>query len=267
MISYHLFVRFTQTMWYNLAMKSWKECRSCKIVKPLVEFSKKADTADGYRSRCKICDAEWYCSWKAANPGKAREAWRRASNRYQDRGLDLWKKYGLTYDDYLKLGDAQAWTCLICGKKTHDLVVDHCHNSGYVRALLCASCNGGIGLLGDDPERLVAAAEYLRAVKLTGFRAGTGTRELNKRSPRRSGRKLCCDCGKACSEKALRCRACHAIHMYSSRKTKLAWPPVEELIRLVETTSYLSVGRMLGVTDNAVRKHIATELRYQSRVA
>jgi hypothetical protein len=41
------------------------------------------------------------------------------------------------------------------------LAVDHSHETGAFRGLLCHSCNRAIGLLGDDPARLRAAAEYL----------------------------------------------------------------------------------------------------------
>jgi hypothetical protein len=248
-------------------MQHEKLCQGCGLTKPQNEFYRNAGSADGYRSRCKQCDAKRFQAWKAANPEKARDAWRRASNRYRDRGLDRWKKYGLTQDDFLGLGEAQDWTCLVCGTQTQDLVVDHCHESGYVRSLLCANCNAGIGMLGEDPERLEAAAEYLRNVKLTSFRAGARWRERSQRGSRRANTRLCGDCGKPCSRNSLRCRQCHAIHMYSSRKTKLAWPPLDELLRLVKETSYLAAGRKLGVTDNAVRKHIATELRYQAGVS
>jgi Recombination endonuclease VII len=150
-----------------------------------------------------ICDSIRYRKCKAANPEKAHEAWRRASNRYSDRGYERWRKYGLTHEAFLRLGDAQQWTCLICRKQIRDLVVDHCHGTGYVRALLCSSCNAGIGLLGDDIERILSAAEYLRTVQLTEFRAGDGERARGERSSRRGAQKLRDDCGRPCSRNSV----------------------------------------------------------------
>lgn len=57
---------------------------------------------------------------------------------------------------------AQDGVCAIC-KQTPEgqWNIDHCHDTGAVRGLLCSPCNIGIGQLGDDPERVRAALEYL----------------------------------------------------------------------------------------------------------
>jgi hypothetical protein len=71
--------------------------------------------------------------------------------------------YGLTQDE-LGLLLAQHDVCAICGagewgKKGPQ--VDHCHETGRVRGVLCVNCNNGLGRFDDDPIRLRAAAEYL----------------------------------------------------------------------------------------------------------
>ncbi|MEV7073553.1 endonuclease VII domain-containing protein [Streptomyces sp. NPDC093990] len=50
--------------------------------------------------------------------------------------------------------------CAICST-VPAVHVDHCHKTGRVRGVLCFNCNSGLGLLGDDPEALNRAADYL----------------------------------------------------------------------------------------------------------
>jgi Recombination endonuclease VII len=40
--------------------------------------------------------------------------------------------------------------------------IDHCHRTGSVRGLLCASCNSALGMVKDDPTILAALIEYLK---------------------------------------------------------------------------------------------------------
>lgn len=81
--------------------------------------------------------------------------------------------YGISLERFKEMRDSQNGVCAICGKPetmkfrgvVASLSIDHCHKSGSVRGLLCSSCNRGIGILGDSPERLRAAADYIeRAV-------------------------------------------------------------------------------------------------------
>lgn len=53
--------------------------------------------------------------------------------------------------------------CALCKRESKKLVVDHDHASGAVRGLLCSACNTGMGLLGDNPNLLRIAAQYLEA--------------------------------------------------------------------------------------------------------
>ena len=82
--------------------------------------------------------------------------------------LRLNSVYGMTLAEYDAMVDRQDGRCAICNLppvgrgKTDALVVDHCHNTGRNRELLCGNCNIAIGLLCDDPEVVVRAVEYLR---------------------------------------------------------------------------------------------------------
>lgn len=58
----------------------------------------------------------------------------------------------------------QGGVCAICRKECksgRELAVDHDHETGAVRSLLCMNCNRAIGWLQDDPDLLMAATEYL----------------------------------------------------------------------------------------------------------
>jgi len=71
----------------------------------------------------------------------------------------------LSPEDYDRMYDEQDG-CAVCGRPDADdsgarLVVDHDHETGRVRALLCRHCNAGLGHFADDPDRLRAAAAYL----------------------------------------------------------------------------------------------------------
>lgn len=83
----------------------------------------------------------------------------------------LRQRYGMTLDDYDKLLQLQDHKCAICmgvervknvSGKIKQLSVDHCHNTGNVRGLLCDACNVGLGRFSDDPDRVDSAARYLR---------------------------------------------------------------------------------------------------------
>lgn len=73
-----------------------------------------------------------------------------------------WRQQGIDVEAAEALFADSDGSCPLCGRTpTHRLHVDHDHGTGRVRGLLCGSCNRAIGLMGDDPARLRAAADYL----------------------------------------------------------------------------------------------------------
>ena len=71
----------------------------------------------------------------------------------------------MTVLQYHDLFESQDGQCAICGYspgETDRLVVDHCHDTGNVRGLLCPKCNSAIGMLDDKAENAENAAIYLR---------------------------------------------------------------------------------------------------------
>ena len=78
----------------------------------------------------------------------------------QKQNIELFRKYGITLEQYRTMSDTQNDKCAIC-KDTTKLVVDHCHNTGAVRGLLCNNCNRGIGYLKDNKDNLKSAIDYI----------------------------------------------------------------------------------------------------------
>lgn len=79
------------------------------------------------------------------------------------RNWELKKLFGITLDDYKKLSEQQNHVCKICKnpeKNNKRLAVDHCHDTGKIRGLLCFTCNMGIGYLKHNPELIKIAALY-----------------------------------------------------------------------------------------------------------
>ncbi len=73
-------------------------------------------------------------------------------------------RYGLTPEQYQFLLSSQDGVCATCGSINKDgrrLAVDHDHETGEIRGLLCHNCNVILGLVNDRPEVLLSLVEYL----------------------------------------------------------------------------------------------------------
>jgi hypothetical protein len=87
--------------------------------------------------------------------------------RRRRRRAELQQKYSVELERYEEMWTAQEGACRICSggllsrSKDSFASVDHCHQTGRVRGLLCHRCNLAIGQFGDDPALLLRAAEYL----------------------------------------------------------------------------------------------------------
>lgn len=76
-------------------------------------------------------------------------------------------RYGITLEEFNVMRERQGGRCAICHKpdetKKKRLHVDHCHDTGEIRGLLCGKCNVGLSNFRDDPEVLRSAIAYLNA--------------------------------------------------------------------------------------------------------
>lgn len=119
-----------------------RKCSTCKAVKTLDCFHG-SHKNDNISSRCRDCISASF----------------------------LLYRYGISVEDFEELRKKQKGACAICEAHLNikenstirgkGVAVDHCHESGKVRGLLCAKCNQGLGMFKDNPELLNKASEYL----------------------------------------------------------------------------------------------------------
>lgn len=80
----------------------------------------------------------------------------------------LANKYNLTPADYDAMAESQGHVCAICKRDdpgtSHGFWhIDHCHETGRIRGLLCSTCNTGLGNFYDNPAWLQSAKDYVLA--------------------------------------------------------------------------------------------------------
>lgn len=86
-----------------------------------------------------------------------------AEKKAASRDAYLRGRYGITLAEYDTAVLARERRCDLCGNTPSvPLNVDHDHETGEVRGLLCATCNTGIGRLGGTAARILAALDYVR---------------------------------------------------------------------------------------------------------
>lgn len=129
-----------------------KRCLGCGFFKALELFERDSRVRDGYATHCQHC--------------------RDTGNLSQTRVTGQHNRTGATREYYEAQVKAQGGVCAVCrkpesalargGKRPRKLSMDHDHVTGLPRGALCSACNTAIGKLGDDPELIEAAAEYVR---------------------------------------------------------------------------------------------------------
>lgn len=122
---------------------------------------------------CKVCMTENGKRWRIENADQQRAnaaIWQTANVlKYRNgRTVRNWKRRGivLTRKQYDAMFIEQEGRCAICRVDANTLeramCVDHDHNTGKVRGLLCYKCNSGLGFFRDDRDLLVRATSYLK---------------------------------------------------------------------------------------------------------
>ena len=87
----------------------------------------------------------------------------RAKSLATTRNAAFIRRYGITADEVEAMFDKQGRVCAICREEPKTPHVDHDHETGIVRGILCYRCNVGIGYFKDSKHRLIAAGRYLQA--------------------------------------------------------------------------------------------------------
>lgn len=111
---------------------------------------------------CPQC-REYMRKWRAGIPRE-----RKAAEWISKRDYFLFHKFGIRLKEYEAMYAAQNGCCAICHSQTtgdvrlNNFVIDHCHRTGKVRGLLCASCNKAIGFFEDSIVTLQRAIAYLQ---------------------------------------------------------------------------------------------------------
>ncbi len=90
---------------------------------------------------------------------------RNEKRKLNGRRKDILKKFNLTPEEYDKRLSEQNNSCEICGdhksKFKQSFPVDHCHETGKIRGIICCNCNRLLGAAKDNIEILQKSIEYL----------------------------------------------------------------------------------------------------------
>lgn len=147
-----------------------KTCNQCDEVK-----SEQCFYNYSHEHKCKSCLKKNRKLTYEKESEKIRQRVRKycTENPEKIKGTKLKQDFGVTLEWYKAKLEEQKGVCAICQKpeksirkgKLLALAVDHSHETGKVRSLLCMACNRGVGLLNDNVETLQAAIDYLNKYK------------------------------------------------------------------------------------------------------
>lgn len=133
-------------------------CRLCNKVKSFNDFYKDKKLKNGLHTYCKDCCKIKAKGAYARNPERAKKAMRewREKNPEISRAIKAKSSFGISRNEYFEM----KRVCVICGSK-EKLCIDHSHQSGRIRGMLCSACNKGLGFFKDNPTLLLRASDYI----------------------------------------------------------------------------------------------------------
>jgi Autographiviridae endonuclease VII len=143
-----------------------KVCGKCGETKPLDDFYHHRYGAARRQHWCKTCQKTAILTGYKNDPKKHAAYNRQWDRRNPEKKADsaLKTRRGLAHGTYAQMLTAQDGKCAICGTASgpRRFHVDHDHDTGQIRGLLCSPCNTGIGQLKHSEDVLLRAIAYLR---------------------------------------------------------------------------------------------------------
>lgn len=124
-----------------------KRCAKCGTTKPLAEYHRQPSGPMGRHSYCKPCANE------AQRTSRVRHVTPERKAAYQ-----IATRYKLKPEDVARMMADQGGVCGICAKPMAKVCIDHCHETGQVRGLLCHGCNIKLSAIERDDYRVPALA-------------------------------------------------------------------------------------------------------------
>ena len=134
-------------------------CPDCETIKLLEEFPANPQGKKGRHTYCKPCHSVRSNRQRSySGPGDYHRKYR----------------YGIEPAEYRAMLSSQAGLCAVCRQAPAEHV-DHCHDTGAVRGILCFNCNGGLGQFKDRVDILRKAIDYLERTRDPLWLSSDGT--------------------------------------------------------------------------------------------